>query len=705
MSTISTARQGSVAVIRFGEPPVNSLGARTRAELTAAVDAAVADPAVTAIVIAGQNGLFSAGADIREFGTPAMLAAPNLHNVIASVETSPKPVVAAIEGNCLGGGLELALGCHYRVASEGARLGLPEVKIGLLPGAGGTQRLPRLIGVENAINVILGGEPVPAKLFKGSPLLDALVAGDPVPSAVALAAEKAAALAAGGKLPKARDRKVPGGANEALLGFARTTVGATFPNFPAPLKCLDAIEAAATKSFDEGLARERELFGELMLTPVSRALRNAFFAERAAAKIPDVPESTPTRTIGAAAVIGAGTMGTGIAINFLNAGIPVKLLEVGQEALDKGVARIRDTYAGQVKKGRLKPADAEARAALLTPTLRYEDVGGADIVIEAVFEDMAVKEKVFGTLDKVMKPGAILATNTSTLDVDHIAAITKRPADVIGTHFFSPANVMRLLEVVRGKATAKDVLATTMKLAKSLKKTAVVSGVCDGFIGNRMIEQYSRQALFMVDEGASPAEIDGAIEKFGFAMGPFRMSDLAGNDIGWHIRKRRAIEHPQMAYSKIGDKLCELGRFGQKTQAGWYDYRPGDRTAYPSKVVDDLIAANRAAIGVKPRRLDAREIVDRLVLALVNEAARILEEGIALRASDIDVVYLTGYGFPVWRGGPMCYADELGVYAVAQRMRELGRNPYGDPGFWTPAPLIQRLAASGGAFNSVGARS
>jgi 3-hydroxyacyl-CoA dehydrogenase len=337
--------------------------------------------------------------------------------------------------------------------------------------------------------------------------------------------------------------------------------------------------------------------------------------------------------------------------------------------------------------------------------LTYESIGDADIVIEAVFEEMSVKEKVFTTLDKVMKPGAILATNTSTLDVDRIAAVTKRPADVIGTHFFSPANVMKLLEVVRGKATAKDVLATTMKLAKTLKKTAVVSGVCDGFIGNRMIEQYSRQALFMVDEGASPAEIDAAAERFGFAMGPFRMSDLAGNDIGWHIRKRRAVERPDILYSTVADKLCELGRFGQKTGAGWYDYKPGDRQAYTSPVVDAMIATHRAAIGVTPRRLDSREIVDRLVYALVNEGAKLLAEGIAARASDIDVVYLTGYGFPVWRGGPMRYADEMGVYSVAQRMRELARNPYGDPGFWTPAPWIAQLADSNGSFNAVGARS
>jgi 3-hydroxyacyl-CoA dehydrogenase len=705
MSTVSTSRHGSVAVISFGEPPVNPLGAVVRRELVDALDAAIAEREVTAIVLTGRNGLFSAGADIREFGTAAMQKAPNLHNVIAAFESSPKPVVAAIEGMCLGGGLELAMGCHYRVAAATAKLGLPEVKIGLLPGAGGTQRLPRLIGVENALNVILGGEPVPATLFKGSALLDAVATGEAVPAAVELASARAGASASGPTLPKARDLRVRDAGVEPLLLFARTTVKAAYANFPAPLKCIDAIEAAATQRFDDGLLIERQLFGELMMGPVSRALRHAFFAERAAARIPDVPESTPTRTIKAAAVIGAGTMGTGIAINFLNAGIPVQLLEVGREALDKGVARIRETYAGQLKKGRLTPEVAAGRAALLKPTLSYEEIAAADIVIEAVFEDMSVKEQVFATLDKVMKPGAILATNTSTLDVDRIAAITRRPADVVGTHFFSPANVMKLLEVVRGKATAKDVLATTMKLAKTLKKTAVVSGVCDGFIGNRMIEQYSRQALFMLDEGASPAQVDAAAEKFGFAMGPFRMSDLAGNDIGWHIRKRRYLERPNLVYSKIADRLCDLGRFGQKTGAGWYDYKPGDRSAYPSRVVDQLITEYRAANRLTPRTLDGREIVDRLVYALVNEGARILEEGIALRASDIDIVYLTGYGFPVWRGGPMCYADEVGLYAVLQRMRELARNPYGDPGFWTPAPLVARLAADGGAFNTSGGRS
>jgi 3-hydroxyacyl-CoA dehydrogenase len=703
MTTRSEIHQ-RVAVIRFGQSPVNSLGHTTRKDLVQAIDSAAADSRIEGIVIVGNNHLFSAGADIKEFGKPAMMAAPNLRNVITAVETCAKPVVAAIEGSCLGGGLELALACHFRVASDSAKLGLPEVRIGLLPGAGGTQRLPRLIGLEAAIDVIVGGEPLPAKQFEGTPLLNRLVAGDPLPAAIQLAAEKGAAGAIGDRLPKVRDRPVVGPNSAALLGFARTMIRSSRPNMPAPLKCLEAIEAAVTKPFEDGLAVEQQLFAELLMTPVSRALRHAFFAERAAAKVPDVPESTPTREIKRAAVIGAGTMGIGITINFLNAGIPVFLLEMSQDALDRGVTRIHDTYASQVKKGALKPADVSSRLAVLEPTLTYEGIGSADIVVEAVFEEMGVKEKVFRALDSVMKPGAILATNTSTLDVDRIAAFTQRPADVIGTHFFSPANLMKLLEVVRGATTSKDVLATTLQLAKTLRKTAVVSGVCDGFIGNRMIEQYLRQAFFMLDEGASPAEVDTAIEQFGFAMGPFRMSDLAGNDIGWHIRKRRAAEQPDLLYSKAPDKVCELGRFGQKTGAGWYEYRPGDRTAHPSKVVEDLIRDHRKSLGLTPRKVDSREIVDRLVYSLVNEAAKILEEGIAQRASDIDVVYLTGYGFPVWRGGPMWYADEMGVYGVAQRMRELARNPYGDPGFWTPAPLIERLAREGGAFNQVGAQ-
>jgi 3-hydroxyacyl-CoA dehydrogenase len=470
-------------------------------------------------------------------------------------------------------------------------------------------------------------------------------------------------------------------------------------HFPAPVACVDALAAALSKPFDEGLAAERELFLKLVQTPESRALRHAFFGERAASKIPDIPEGTALRTIARAAVIGAGTMGGGIAMNFANAGLPVSLLEVKPDALERGIATIRSNYDNSARKGRMTAEEVERRMALIRPTLAYEDIAEADIVIEAVFEDMAVKEQVFKTLDRVMKPGAILATNTSTLDVDRIAAFTSRPQDVIGTHFFSPANVMKLLEIVRGKLTAPEVLATTMKLSKTLRKTGVVSGVCDGFIGNRMIEQYLRQASFLLEEGATPEQVDRAIEAFGFAMGPFRMSDLAGNDVGWYIRKRRYVERPDLIYPKIADRICELGRFGQKSGAGFYRYETGKRDALPDPAVEQLIADHRAAIGIRARKISKDEIVDRLVFALVNEGAKILEEGIALRASDIDMVYLTGYGFPLHRGGPMLYADQRGLFNVIWKMRQFAANPHGDPGFWTPAPLLTRLAEAGRGFN------
>ena len=705
MSSCTVERRGSVVVLTFGSPPVNSLGFATRRDLAATFESLVGDANVKAFVLTGRNGTFSAGADIKELGSSEFMKPPVLWNVLDMLDASPKPVVAAIEGVALGGGLELALACHYRVALESAKLGLPEVKIGVLPGGGGTQRLPRLIGIENALNVIVGGEPIPAKMFAGSPLLDACVASDCLAVAVTLAATKATEVAKGAALPRARDRMVKEPNLQALLQFARNTVKAKFANFPAPLNCIDAIAASAVGSFEDGIAEERRLFADLLAGAPARALMHAFFAERDAAKIPDVPPATKTRDIASVAVIGGGTMGSGIAITALNVGLPTFMLEMNQEALDRGVARVREFFESQAKKGRLTPEAATSKAALLKPTINYPDIASADIVIEAVFEDMAVKEKVFSTLDTVMKPGAILASNTSTLDLNAIAAHTKRPADVIGTHFFSPANVMKLLEVVRGKATSPEVLATVMKFARTLRKTAVVSGVCDGFIGNRMIEQYSRQAFFMLEEGASVQDIDGAIEKFGCAMGPFRMSDLAGNDIGWHIRKRRYAEQPEVTYSKIADKLCELGRFGQKTSAGWYDYKPGDRTAYRSAVVDDLVAKHRSELKLKTRTLDAREIVDRLVYSLVNEAAQILDEGIAQRASDIDVVYLTGYGFPLWRGGPMRYAEEIGLYSVVQRMHELARNPWGDPEFWTPAPLLERAAMSGSFNAAKGERS
>ncbi|MCD6673086.1 MAG: 3-hydroxyacyl-CoA dehydrogenase NAD-binding domain-containing protein [Burkholderiaceae bacterium] len=696
MTQAHYAPRGDIAVVTMDNPPVNGLGHELRTGLVEAIRRAQADDAIRAIVIHGAGNAFSGGADIREFNTPKALAEPTLHTVIRTIEESTKPVVAAVHAVAMGGGLELALSCHFRVASPGAQIALPEVKLGILPGAGGTQRLPRVVPLETAVNMIVSGEPVKSEKLAATKLFDQIVEGDLVDGAIAFAHK---ALAENRGLPKVRDLRVEHDDAEAFLQFSRNTVASVAKNFPAPVRCVDAIAGAVKMSFEEGLANERRLFLELVQTPESRALRHAFFAERAASKIPDVPSSTPTRRIERAAVIGAGTMGGGIAMNFANAGIPVKLLEVAQEALDKGVATIRRNYESTAKKGRMKPEDVDRRMALIEPTLSYDDIADADIVVEAVFEDMAVKEKVFRRLDEVMKPGAILATNTSTLDVNRIASFTRRPQDVIGTHFFSPANVMKLLEIVRGEKTGKDVLATTMQLAKKLRKTGVVSGVCDGFIGNRMIEQYLRQALYMLEEGATPQQVDRAIEKFGFAMGPFRMSDLAGNDVGWYIRKRRYVEQPNLEYPRIADKLCELGRFGQKTGAGWYRYVPGKRDALPDPQVDELISAHRDSIGAKPRKLSDDEIVHRLVFALVNEGAKILEEGIALRASDIDMIYLTGYGFPLWRGGPMLYADQYGLYNVVNRMRDFAAIARGDAAFWTPAPLLAKLAAEGKGFN------
>ncbi|WHZ11691.1 MAG: 3-hydroxyacyl-CoA dehydrogenase [Burkholderiaceae bacterium] len=691
---------GDVAVITMNNPPVNGLGYATRVAIAEGLAKANADGAVKAIVVTGAGRAFSGGADITEFGTPRATQEPNLLSVIRAVELSAKPVVAAVHSVAMGGGLELALGCHYRIAAPGCSVGLPEVKLGLIPGAGGTQRLPRVLGVETALNMIVSGEPVKSEqlaALPGQKLFDKMASSPEALPEEALA--YARSVAAARPLPLVRNLPCKHPQGDAYFQFARNMVRGMAKNFPAPGKCVDAVESATKLKFDDGMAAERQTFLNLMLTPECRALRHVFMAERAASKIPDVPADTPQRAIKSIAVIGAGTMGGGISMNFLNAGIPVKMLEVKQEALDRGIATIRKNYEAQVKKGKLKQDKYEQRMALLSTTLTYTDLKDADMVIEAVFEEMGVKQKVFEQLDAVMKPGAILASNTSTLDVNKIAGFTKRPQDVIGTHFFSPANVMKLLEVVRGKATAKDVLATVMALGKKIKKTAVVSGVCDGFIGNRMIEQYSRQAGFMLDEGATPSQVDRAIEWFGFAMGPFRMGDLAGNDIGWAIRKRRAAERPDMIYSRTADLLCEMGRFGQKTGAGWYDYKPGKRDAIASALVEGMIEKYRKDRGITPRKIADDEIVQRLVFALVNEAAHILEEGIASKASDIDMVYLTGYGFPLFRGGPMLYADEFGLFNVVQAMQRFARNPHDDAKFWQPAPLLARLAAEGKTFN------
>jgi 3-hydroxyacyl-CoA dehydrogenase len=651
-------------------------------------------------VITGAGKAFSGGADIKEFGSPKALQEPNLLSVILAVENSSKPVVAAMHTVAMGGGLELALGCHYRIAAPGCSIALPEVKLGLVPGAGGTQRLPRVLGVEAALNMMVSGEPVKSELLAqlpGQKLFDKLSA-----SVETLAEEAlvfAQSVAAVRPLPLVRNLPCKHPLGDAYFGFAGNMVKGMSKNYPAPMKCVEAVIAATKQKFDVGMRIERDLFINLMLTPESKALRHIFVADRAASKIPDVPADTPQRAIKSIAVIGAGTMGGGIAMNFLNAGIPVKMLEMKQDALDRGVATIRKNYEAQVKKGKLKQDKYDQRMSLLSTTLSYDDLKDADMVIEAVFEEMGVKEAVFKELDRVMKPGAILASNTSTLDLNKIASFTKRPQDVIGTHFFSPANVMKLLEVVRGEQTAKDVLATVMALGKKIKKTSVVSGVCDGFIGNRMIEQYGRQGGFLLDEGCTPAQVDKAMENFGFAMGPFRMGDLAGNDIGWAIRKRRVVEKPTMKYSKTADLLCEKGRFGQKTGAGWYDYIAGKRDAVPNAEVVAMIEEHRKSLGITPRKISDEEIVQRLVYALVNEAAHILEEGIATKASDIDMVYLMGYGFPIYRGGPMNYADQVGLFNVVQSMNKFAQNPLDDAAFWKPAPLLAKLVAEGKTFN------
>ncbi len=697
MSTSYQVTDG-VAVITLENPPVNGLGQSTRAGIVDGITKANADSAVLAVVIKGSGHVFCGGADIKEFGSPKAGAEPNLHVVIDTVGQSAKPVVAAIHGVAMGGGLELALGCHYRVVVPGAQIALPEVNIGIVPGAGGTQRLPRVLGVEAALQMITTGASVPSdKLFKapGQKLFDRLIDGDLLAGALAFAKEVAAVR----PLPSVRDLGVTAPADAEAFNKARADLAKTRRHLEAPQRCVDCVEAATKLDLDAGIQFEREVFEKLVTSDQARALRHSFFGERAASKIPDVPADTPLRRIDKVAVIGAGTMGGGIAMCFLNAGVPVILLEMKQEAIDRGVGTIRKNYEAQVSKGKLAQDKYEQRMSLLSTTLSYDDIAQADMVIEAVFEDLGVKSQVFTKLDEVMKPGAILASNTSTLDVDKIAEVTQRPGDVVGLHFFSPANVMRLLEVVRSKHTSKDVMATVMAVAKKIKKVAVVSGVCDGFIGNRMFEQYTRQAGFLIEEGATPEQVDKAAEKWGMAMGPFRVGDLAGNDIGWAIRKRRYVEKPNMRYSKVADLICEVGRFGQKTGKGWYDYEAGKREPVPSTEVLGILEKFRKDNGITPRTISDEEIVGRLVLSLTNEGAKILEEGIANRASDLDMVYLTGYGFPVFRGGPMLYADMIGLPKAVEQMKQYQQNPHDDAQFWEPAPSLAKLAAEGKTFN------
>ena len=688
---VSYSVRDGIAVITLNNPPVNGLGSVLRPGIMDGIKKAGADAAVKAVVIIGSAKAFSGGADIREFNTPKMLVAPSLPEINDAQDACPKPMIAAIGGFALGGGLELALGCHYRVALPKSQLGLPEVKLGLLPGSGGTQRLPRVVGAAQAIQMMTSGNPIPAEKALGLGLVDEIVQGDLLEGAIAFAKKQT-------RPKRIRDLavRVEGDA-KAFFEKARADVAKASRGFPAPLEIVACVEAAVAKPFDEGRKFERERFAALVEGNESKALRHMFFAERQTTKIPDVPEGTPTREIKKASVIGAGTMGGGIAMSFANAGIAVSIMDMTEEAVKKGMDKIRANYASTVSKGRLKQEEMDKRMALIKPTTKLEDGKDADIVIEAVFERMDVKQDMFRKLDAIMKPGAILATNTSTLDVNAIADVTKRPQDVIGTHFFSPANVMRLLEVVRGAKTGKDVLATTMKLGKTIKKVPVVSGVCDGFIGNRMVEKYGQQSLFLLDEGCSPQQVDAAAYKWGMAMGPLAMGDMAGLDIGWEIRKRRYVERPNFVYSRVGDKIAELGRYGQKTGKGWYKYNLPDRKPIPDPDVEEIIQKYRTDNKIKTRSIPDEEIIGRLIYALVNEAAYILEEGIALRASDIDMVYLTGYGFPAFRGGPMFYADTVGLPKVLASIEKFQKGYMGE--VWKPAPLLVKLAKAGKTFN------
>jgi 3-hydroxyacyl-CoA dehydrogenase len=697
MNKLSFEVKSGVAVILLDNPPVNSLGHELREEVVAALARANADPGVEALVVMGKGAGFSGGADIREFGTPKAAAHPNLPAVLLEIEASAKPVIAAIGGVCMGGGLELALACHYRVGVPGARIALPEVKLGLLPGAGGTQRLPRLLGVEAALNMIVSGATVVSEKLRATPLFDSFGDGDLLENAV-MFARRVIAERLG--LRRVRDLKVDMPNAEAFLQFARNSVKAAAGPYPAPLACVEAVAAAVNEPFDAGLKRERELFTALMLSPESAALRHVFQAERAASHIRDVPDDVPVRPIRKVGVVGAGTMGGGITMSLINAGLPVVLVETTQEALDRGLANIRRNYQGALRKGTLDEAGLAQRLALITPTLDFASLGDVDLNIEAVFENMDVKRQVFQTLDGIIRQGAILASNTSALNLDEIAKFTRRPQDVVGLHFFSPANVMRLLEVVRGASTAKDVLATAMRLSKTMGKIAVVSGVCDGFIGNRMLARYGAAAHDLLMAGALPQQIDAALQDFGMAMGPFRVGDLAGLDIGWALRKRRSAEFPDRDFSNVSDDLCEAGRFGQKTGAGWYRYEAGSRHPIPDPKVTAIIEEFRRRKGFTPRSVDARQIVERCIYALINEGARIIEDGIAQRSSDIDLVYLNGYGFPAYRGGPMFFADQTGLPVIERALRGIAAELGADKEFWTPAPLLTRLAREGRTFSA-----
>jgi 3-hydroxyacyl-CoA dehydrogenase len=693
---VQISKDGEIAVITINNPPVNALSPGVPEGIAEAIDSIAADNQVKAAVLIGAGKTFVAGADIKEFGkiTGGERRGSGLVQLLLKMEDCPKPLVAAIHGTAFGGGLELAMAAHYRVASPGAEVGQPEVKLGIIPGAAGTQRLPRLAGVPKAVEMCAEGNPVKASEAFECGILDRLMDGDLGAGAVAFARQ-----IAGKPGPKTRERNEKLGTpehNAPIFAAARQNARARQRGMTAPLAAIDAVEAATLMPFEQGSDFERNRFIECLFSEQSKALIHVFFGEREVSKVPGVPKETPVLPVRAAAVVGAGTMGGGIAMVFANAGIPVLLKEVDQPSLERGLANIRRNYANSVSKGRLTQPFVDERLKLIQPTLSFDGFSTVDMVIEAVFEGLELKKQVFAELDRVCKPGAILASNTSTLNIDEIASSTARPEFVIGTHFFSPANVMRLLEVVRGRATSKEVIATCMQLPKKLGKVGVLVGNCMGFVGNRMFGPYRREAQFLVEEGASVEAVDKALFDFGMAMGPLATGDLAGLDVGWRIRKEyRHLQDPNVRQPFAEDKLCELGRFGQKTGAGWYKYDQ-QRRAESDPTVPALLKEWTEKAGIPQRVISSDEIVDRCLYAMVNEGARILDEGYALRATDIDIIYLYGYGFPSYRGGPMWYADRVGLDKVHNRVCEFHRQ-FGV--LWEPAPLLEQLASEGKTFS------
>ena len=690
MAVVEIKRSDDIAVVTMDHPPVNALSQAVRTGLQEAAKELGGDAAIRAVVITGAGRCFSAGADITEFGGAPRQ--PPLYQLIHDIEALGKPVVAAMHGTSLGGGFEIALGCHYRIADKGAKMGLPEVKIGLIPGAGGTQRLPRAVGVAAALDMIVSGNPIDAATAHKAGLVDRIATGELLADAIAYARE----LADSGAKPRRLSERAIGEAPADLFEKKRASLGRHPSGKVAPNACIDAVEAATKLPFAEGMKRELELFGHCYKSPEARALWHVFFAERAAAVIPDIGPEVKPRKVESVGVIGAGTMGQGIAMSFVNAGIPVTVVETAQEALDRGFAKMRETFESAAQRGRMSEADAKARFARLSPSLSLDELKDKDLIIEAVFESMKIKKEVFGKLDAIAKQGAVLASNTSTLDVDEIARSTSRPGDVLGMHFFSPANIMRLLEVVRGAKSDKDVVATAMGLAKRIGKVAVLSGVCDGFIGNRMLASYGPEAQALALEGAAPSQIDKAITDWGLAMGPFAMGDLAGLDVGWRIRQERALSNERKMQYAVNDKICEMGRFGQKTGRGFYIYEKGSRTPKADPEVEAMYVEEAKRQGITRRAISGEEIVERLLFQLVNSGAELLGEGIALRASDIDTVYVNGYGFPAWRGGPMWSGDVIGLKTVVEKMHayEKAHGPR-----FTPAPLLAKLASEGKSFN------